>query len=218
VTAAAANPHLATETVTAGNPDATVAAVLVHGRDQDPDFMLEVAARVGLDAHVCYVLPAAADRSWYPGRFHDPIDANEPWLGWSIEALGTAVTVARGAGRPLSRIALVGFSQGACIVAELLARRPEAYGGAAVLTGALFGEPRPDRPPARSLPGLPMFFGIAEDDDWIPEPAARATVAAFRRAGARCDLRVYPPGEHGVTDDEVTAVRAMLTDLMEPSP
>ncbi len=29
--------------------------------------MLEVAGRVGLDDSVAYVLPRAADRSWYPG-------------------------------------------------------------------------------------------------------------------------------------------------------
>jgi phospholipase/carboxylesterase len=211
-----ANPHLATAPVTAGNPDAAVAAVLVHGRDQDPAFMLDVAARIGLEDRVAYVLPRAAERSWYPGRFYDPMQDNEPWLGWSLEALGAAVTVARGPGRPLRRIALVGFSQGACIVAEHLARRPEPYGAAAILTGALFGEPEADRVPVGSLAELPMFFGIAQDDDWIPVPAVRATVAAFQRAGAACELRVYEPGEHGVNDDEAAAVRALLTDLMEP--
>jgi predicted esterase len=218
VTIATANPHLATETVTAGKPDAAVAAVLVHGRDQDPDFMLEVAGRIGLDDAVAYVLPRAAERSWYPGRFYDPMHDNEPWLGWSLEALGAAVTAARGPGRPLSRIALVGFSQGACIVAEHLARRPEPYGAAAILTGALFGEPETSRLPAGPLGGLPMFFGIAEDDDWIPLPSVRETVAAFQRAGARCDLRVYGRGDHGVTDDEAAAVRALLIDLLEQSP
>ena|SRR6266511_201992 len=215
VTAETGNPHLATEWVTAGNPAAKVAAVLVHGRDLDPEFMLEVAGRVGLDDSVAYVLPRAAERSWYPGRFHDPMQDNEPWLGWSLEAIGAAVTAARGPGRPLPQIALVGFSQGACILAEHLARRPEPYGAAAILTGALFGEPEADRLPAGSLAGLPMFFGIAEDDDWIPVPAVRATVGAFRRAGARCELRVYPPGEHGVNDDEAAAVRTLLTDLLE---
>jgi phospholipase/carboxylesterase len=215
---ATANPHLATQTLTAGNPDAGVAAVLVHGRDQDPDFMLEIAGRIGLDESVAYVLPRAAERSWYPGRFYDPMHDNEPWLGWSLEAISAAVTVARGSGRTLARIALVGFSQGACIVAEHLARRPEPYGAAAVLTGALLGEPAAIRMPAGSLGGLPMFFGIPEDDDWIPLSAVHKTVAAFRRAGARCELRVYPPGEHGVNDDEAAAVRALLTYLMEQAP
>jgi phospholipase/carboxylesterase len=210
-----ANPHLATETVTAGNPDADVAAVLVHGRDLDPEFMLEVAGRIGLDDDVAYVLPRAAERSWYPGRFYDPMQENEPWLGWSLEAIEAAVALARGPGRPLTRIALVGFSQGACIVAEHLARRPAPYGAAAILTGALFGEPEADRMPVGSLAGLPMFFGIARDDDWIPLAAVRESVSAFQRAGARCELRVYEPGEHGVNDDEAAAVRALLTDLLE---
>jgi phospholipase/carboxylesterase len=212
-----ANPHLSTETATAGAPGAAVAAVLVHGRDQDPEFMLdEVVRRLGLDDDVAYVLPRAAERSWYPGRFYDPMEDNEPWLGWSLEAIEAAVAQARGDRRTLPAIALVGFSQGACIVAEHLARRPQPYGAAAILTGALFGTPA-DRMPVGSLGGLPIFFGIAHEDDWIPVDAVRATVAAFQRAGARCDLHVYDDEEHGVNDDEVVAVRNLLTDLLERS-
>jgi phospholipase/carboxylesterase len=217
ITNMTANPHLDTETVTAGNPNAGVAAVLVHGRDQDPAFMLEIAGRLGLDDDVSYVVPRAAGRSWYPGRFYDPMEDNEPCLGWALAAIEAAVARASTGGRALPRIALVGFSQGACIVAEHLARRPEPYGAAAILTGALFGTPGADRMPAGSLDGLPMFFGIAEDDDWIPVEAVRRTVEAFQRAGARCELHVYDDEEHGVNDDEVAAVRTLLTDLMERS-
>jgi phospholipase/carboxylesterase len=211
------NPHLRTETATAGNPEAVVAAVVVHGRDQDPEYMLDrLVARLRLDDDVAYVLPRAADRSWYPGRFYDPMEDNEPCLGWSLEAIEAAVARARGGGRTLPRVALIGFSQGACIVAEHLARRPEPYGAAAILTGALFGTPA-DRMPAGSLGGLPMFFGIAEDDDWIALDAVRETVEAFQRAGARCELHIYDDQEHGVNDDEIVAVRTLLTDLLERS-
>jgi predicted esterase len=210
-----ANPHLSTETASAGDPGAAVAAVLVHGRDQDPEYMLEaVVGRLGLDDDVAYVLPRAADRSWYPGRFYDPMQDNEPCLGWSLQAIEAAVEQARDAGRSLPAIALVGFSQGACIVAEHLARQPQPYGAAAILTGALFGSPG-ERLPVGSLGGLPMFFGIAKDDDWIPVDAVRATVEAFQRAGARCDLHVYDDQEHGINDDEIVAVRTLLTDLLE---
>jgi phospholipase/carboxylesterase len=217
ITNMTANPHLSTEPVRAGNPDARVAAVLVHGRDQDPEFMLEAARRLALDDEVAYVLPRASGRSWYPGRFYDPMEDNEPCLGWSLEAIEAAVAQARGDRRTLPAIALVGFSQGACIVAEHLARRPEPYGAAAILTGALFGTPDAERMPAGSLGGLPMFFGIAEDDDWIPVAAVRDTVVAFQRAGARCDLHVYDDEEHGINDDEIAAVRSLLTDLLERS-
>ena len=216
ITNMTANPHLSTETAEAGDPGAAVAAVLVHGRDQDPDFMLEIAQRLDLDDAVAYVLPRAAERSWYPGRFHDPLEDNEPWLGWSLQAIEAAVTQARDRGRSLPRVALVGFSQGACLVAEHLARRPEPYGAAAILTGALFGTPA-DRLPVGSLGGLPMFFGIAESDDWISVDAVRDTVEAFQRAGARCELHVYDHQEHGVNDDEIVAVRTLLTELLERS-
>jgi phospholipase/carboxylesterase len=210
------NPHLRTETASAGDPGAAVAGGLFHGRGKDPEFMLEVARRLGLDDAVAYVLPRAADRSWYPGRFYDPMEDNEPWLGWSLEAVEAAVVQARGGRRSLPDLALVGFSQGACIVAEHLARRPEPYGAAAILTGALFGTAA-ERLPVGSLGGLPMFFGIAQGDDWIPVDAVRDTVEAFRRAGARCDLHVYDEQDHGVNDDEILAVRTLLTDLLERS-
>jgi predicted esterase len=71
--------------------------------------------------------------------------------------------------------------------------------------------------PVGSVGGLPMFFGIAQDDDWIPVDAVRDTVEAFRRAGARCDLHVYDDQEHGINDDEIVAVRTLLTDLLERS-
>ena len=159
--------------------------------------MLAVAQRLELDDRVAYVLPRAAERSWYPGRFHDPMEDNEPWLGWSLQAVEAAVALARGAGRRSPSIALVGFSQGACIVAEHLARRPEPYGAAAILTGALFGRAA-DRLPVGSLGGLPMFFGIAEGDDWISLDAVRATVEAFQRAGALLRAaRLSQPGAWG---------------------
>lgn len=213
--AVSANPHLTTETLTAGNPDAAVAAVLFHGRDQDAEWMLDVARRIDLDDAISYILPRAAERSWYPGRFYDPMEDNEPWLGWSLQAIEAAVALAASRARPRSRIALVGFSQGACILAEHLARRPEPYGATAILTGALFGTPDLERVPVGSLDGLPMFFGIAEKDDWIPIEAVRDTVAAFQRTGARCELRVYDDEEHGVNDDEVAAVRGLLLSLLE---
>jgi phospholipase/carboxylesterase len=213
--AVTANPHLTTETLTAGSHDAAIAAVLLHGRDHDSEWMRDVARRIDLDDSVLYVLPRAADRSWYPGRFYDPLEDNEPWLRWSLEAIEAAVAATA---RPHTHVALVGFSQGACILAEHLARRPEPYGAAAILTGALFGTPDLERVPLGSLDGLPMFFGIAETDDWIPIEAVRDTVAAFRRAGARCELRVYDDEEHGVNDDEVAAVRGLLLSLLEVTP
>ena len=105
--------------------------------------------------------------------------------GWSLQAIEAAVDEARGGRRALPAVALVGFSQGACIVAEHLARRPEPYGAAAILTGALFGTPR-RRPDAGGLARRPAHvLRDRRGDDWIPVDAVRETVEWPSSAPAR---------------------------------
>jgi phospholipase/carboxylesterase len=106
---------------------ARMAALLVHGRDQDEREMLDVAARLGV-AEVAYVLPIAAGRSWYPGRYFDPLPVNEPWLERALDACDAAVARAHRAGMPDERIVVAGFSQGALDDAVATARAFEAVG------------------------------------------------------------------------------------------
>ena len=209
-----ANPHLSTETVLAGNPGAAVAAVLLHGRDQDPEFMLAVAQRLELDDEVAYVLPRAAGRSWYPGRFYDPMEDNEPWLGWSLEAVEAAVAQARGAGRrrPASPSSASRRAPASSPSTSPAGRSPTAPppSSPAPCSGA-----GADRMPAGSLGRAADVLRDRRGRRLDPLDAVRDTVEAFQRAGARCELRVYHNQEHGVNDDEIVAVRTLLTDLLE---
>lgn len=125
----------------AGPPaeEARAAAVVLHGRDQDPDYMLEhLVARLGTE-DVAFWLPSAAGHAWYPGRFFDPREVNEPWLEHSLDACEAAVAQLLAADTEPDRIVLAGFSQGACVVADFLALRPRAFAGVALLTGSLTG-------------------------------------------------------------------------------
>jgi phospholipase/carboxylesterase len=171
--------------------------------------MLDVAERLELD-DVAYLLPVAAERSWYPGRYFDPVSENEPHLTWAIEACEAALAAAHAAGVPDQRIVLGGFSQGACVVAELLARRPRPLAGAAVLTGSLLG--RPAERTVAPQDGLRMFFGLSRYDEWIALADARATAQAFGRAGADVVFEIYEDREHHVSDRAVDGLRALLTD------
>jgi phospholipase/carboxylesterase len=204
------NPHLARAPVAAGHSlaDARMVGVLVHGRDQDECTMLDVVERLRLD-DVGYVLPVAANRSWYPGRYFDPVTENEPYLSWAIEACQAALATARAAGVPDQRIVLGGFSQGACVVAELLARGSRPIAGAAVLTGSLLGRPA-DRTPA-PLDGLPMFFALSSYDEWIALADAQATARAFERMGADVVFEIYEDREHHISDQAVAGLRTLLT-------
>jgi predicted esterase len=185
-------------------------AVLVHGRDQDASLMLDVIDRLGL-SDVAYVLPVATQRSWYAGRYFDPRATLEPQLGPALAAIETALTTVAGEGIPLDRVVLGGFSQGACLAAELIARawarRPLA--GLAVLTGSLLGTPYERQVTAR-LDGLPVYASCATDDAWISLADARATAGALAAAGARVLFEELDDTEHHVSDRAVAGLRALL--------
>jgi phospholipase/carboxylesterase len=161
------------------------------------------------DPDVAYVLPAASGGSWYPARFHEPRIANEPWLGQALEAVETAIADVLGAGVPAERVVLAGFSQGGCLVADLVARTPRPYAGVAVLTGALIGSEDDVTPPA-PLDGLPVFMETSRYDDWVPLERVEATARALEAAGARVDLQVADDPEHRIRDAAVAGVRALL--------
>ena len=197
------NPHLVAPPVTVGPPvaDARRVAVVVHGRDQDPEYMLEhLVAR--LDApDVAFVLPVAAERSWYPARYFDPREANEPWLGHALAVVEAAI----GDVEP-ERVVLAGFSQGACLVADLLARAPRRFAGVAILTGAFIG-PHPE---VAGLDGVPVFMESSRYDEWVALADVEATATALEAAGARVELQVSDDREHRIRDAAVAGVRALL--------
>src|SRR5207244_10961971 len=62
--------------------------------------------------------PQAAGGTWYPRRFLDPVESNEPWLSAALGAVGNVVGMVEEAGVPAESILLLGFSQGACLRSE----------------------------------------------------------------------------------------------------
>jgi phospholipase/carboxylesterase len=187
-----------TEPVVLG-PEAGPTAVLVHGRGSGPETMLDLAGRLAAAGMRC-VLPAAAGGTWYPQRFTAPLADNEPWLTDALAALDTHVD---------GDASLVGFSQGACLVLEYVARHPRRYHAVAALSGGLIGaDDELTRP--RGLDGTPLLLTVAEGDDWIPIERARESAEILAAAGARVDLRVFRPSSHAIRAEEADAVAALV--------
>jgi phospholipase/carboxylesterase len=209
-----ANPRPASGTVVAGEPlrSASLAVVALHGRDQDPRWMLEnLVWQLDLP-RAAFILPEAENNTWYPGRFFDREEENEPWVRGALATCASAIGIAEEAGLAVDRIALAGFSQGACLVAELLAREPRAYAAAAILTGGLFGTEDQVHVPRASLDGVPILITGHADDDWVPVPRVERTAQLLREAHARVQLCIYDDPEHQINDDEVAAVRRLLVE------
>jgi phospholipase/carboxylesterase len=184
-------------------------AVLVHGRTQDPTYMLEHLVLPIDDPDVAYVLPAASGGSWYPGRYYEPRIVNEPSLGHALEAVEAAIAGVLDAGVPPQRIVIAGFSQGGCLVADAIARNPRPYAGVALLTGALIGAEDDLTKPA-PLEGLPVFMESSRHDEWVALDHVEATATALEAAGARVELQVSDDREHRIRDAAVAGVRALL--------
>jgi predicted esterase len=204
------NPHLDQPPVTAGAPlaGAGAAALVVPGRGQTPDYMKAVLDRVALP-ELAYLLPAAADNTWYPQGFLQPVEVNQPRLDQALETVEVMLGRIADAGVPAERTFLVGFSQGACLLSEFLVRNPRRFGGAAILTGGYAG---PDRREANgSLAGLPVFLGTSRYDEWVPLSRAEETAELLRAMGADVTFRVYDDREHLVNDDEIAQVRRLLS-------
>ncbi len=197
-----------------------VCTVLLHGRGRNAAEMIDLAARLALP-EMPFVAPDAIEGTWYPESFLAPRARNEPALSRAlghVEAIVRALEDEDGIGR--ERVALVGFSQGACLAVEHVFRTATTpatrYGALAALTGGLIGPPETtwSAPPGR-LDATPVLLATSDVDEWVPLARVEATASVFRALGARVDLRVYPGRSHAVSDDEIRATRELLAPLLE---
>lgn len=211
-----ADPHGGIAPLFAGVPldMAAWAMVLVHGRGGSPEGMLPIARAAGA-TDAALIAPRAAGGSWYPGRFLAPIAENEPWLSSAIASVTASVRIAIESGITRERVVLVGFSQGACLSLEFVARAAAdaslRFGGVAAFAGALVGADDEQRRTLRgSLDGTPVFLSVGDDDEHIPEARVRETNDIFSALGALAEMRVYPGVGHTIVGDQIQALRRMI--------
>jgi len=208
-------PHEGRSVLRAGAPleEARAAAILVHGRGGAATDMLGLAAELGV-GDLAFLAPRATGGTWYPYSFLAPLSANEPGLSSALAVLDEVVGGLAASGIAPERVALVGFSQGACLALEFVARRGRPYGGVAGLSGGLIGPPGTPRDYPGSLEGTPVFLGCSDVDPHIPLARVEETAAVLGRLGARVTTRIYPGMGHTVNDDELAHLRALLADLV----
>ena len=188
---------------------ARLTMIMVHGRGASAEDMLSLAAELGT-TDVAYLAPQAAGRTWYPSSFLSPIQDNEPGISSGLRVLAGLVDGLVAQQIPYARIALLGFSQGACLSLEFAARHPRRYAAVVGLSGGLIGPPGTPRDYPGSLDGAPVFLGCSDIDAHIPLARVRETAEVFRRMEASVDERIYPRMGHTVNEDEIKAVNALL--------
>ncbi|HEY9249464.1 MAG TPA: dienelactone hydrolase family protein [Rariglobus sp.] len=210
--------HDATNTLRLGAPLAKARGVviLVHGRGssaEDITGLVRVLRDPASAKDLAYLAPEAANNSWYPQRFLAPPAHNEPWLSSALGVIDTLVAEALAAGIPSGRIALVGFSQGACLSLEYAARHPRRYAFVAGLSGALIG-PTDTARDCVDLQQTPVLLGCADHDAHIPLDHVEHSATALAAFNADVTKQIYPGSAHTVFQPEADWLKNQSARLL----
>lgn len=210
----ATNPHAGQPVLQTGVPldKANAVMIMVHGRGASARDILSLTTEFERD-DITYLAPQAACGTWYPYSFLAPLAQNEPYLSSALGVLGALVTQVESAGFRSDQIMFLGFSQGACLSSEFVARNAKRYGGVFVLSGGVIGPDGTPRDYAGSLDGTPVFLGCSDVDFHIPKERVLESAEVFRGLGAEVDARLYPKMGHTINEDELKAVRAIMAKV-----
>jgi predicted esterase len=152
---------------------------------------------------MAYLAPQAQDNTWYPYSFLSPIVQNEPGITSGLQAVADVVAQVEASGIPTDKIILGGFSQGACLASEFVARHPKRYGGLLVFSGGVIGPLGMARHYNGSLDGTPVFMGCSDVDFHIPVERVEETADLLTQLGGKVSKKIYPGMDHTIIQDEI---------------
>ena len=191
--------------------EADRAGILLHGRSRTKQEMLDLTGALDIGG-VRWIAPYAVGGLWYPGRYMEPLESNEPQLTRSVERCHWLVLDSAEGGRLApEQIFIVGFSQGACIAIEYALRHPSSVVAVVAFSGCLMGPPGTKwKPAGGSLKGLNVFLSGSDVDEWISEERTRETARVLKKLGADVEMHVYAGRPHVVSKEELAAAKRFL--------
>jgi predicted esterase len=212
------HPHGGQRVLLGGAPldSATGGLIAIHGRGAVAEDIIALAREV-TPPGFSILAPQAAGNTWYPYRFLEPTERNEPYLSSALRIVADLIAQLGEQGIPSERVALLGFSQGACLALEAAARHARRYAGVIAFSGGLIGPPGTLFDFPGSLDRTPVFIGSSDVDPHIPKERVEESAVALQRLGAVVDVRLYPGMGHTVNRDELEAARSILDDAFGPS-
>jgi len=189
------------------------AVVLIHGRGASAEDILGLADEFDLPK-LAYLAPQAAEHTWYPYSFLEPLQQNQPWLDSALMLVAKTIQRAITAGIERDQIAIVGFSQGACLATEFVARNAARYGGVIAYTGGLIGPPGTKFVYSGELLGTPCFLGAGDPDPHVPWKRVEESASVLSALGGVVTLRRYPGLPHTINQDEIEHAKTILRRLV----
>lgn len=197
--------------VITGRPilEAKKALILLHGRGASAADILSLSAYFPVK-DFALIAPQATNNTWYPYSFLMPPAQNEPWLSSAILLIKNQVDELNDAGITSENIYFTGFSQGACLTLEFVARNATRYGGIAAFTGGLIGDKIYPENYKGDFNSTPVFIGTSDPDPHVPVQRVYATSNILKKMNADVTEKIYPNLGHTINDDEINIANALI--------
>lgn len=204
--------HNPTNFRTAGKSleEAQKVMILVHGRGSSAQDILSLSDYIQ-DKTFAFIAPQAQDNTWYPYSFLRPIEENEPYLSSALTILlSLRARLQSDFNFKLPQLYWMGFSQGACLLLEFVARNASQYGGVFGLSGGLIGPHTTLHNYNGSFADMPLFLGCSDRDTHVPKQRVLESERVFQQMGAKVTTKLYPHFPHSINEDELNIVNLLI--------
>ena len=192
--------------------NAAKALIMIHGRGGSAADIMSLSAHLHV-ADYALVAPQATNHTWYPYSFVAPPQQNEPWLSSALALLQDLVAEITGTGVTTENIYFTGFSQGACLTLEFVARRAAKYGGVAAFTGGLIGDKLYTDNYHGDFSGTPIFIGSSDPDPHVPVQRVVETAKVLRSMHAEVTEILYDNMGHTIIQEEIDLVNKLMFNV-----
>lgn len=182
--------------------EADKALVMIHGRGGNAEDILSLSSHLNV-ADYALLAPEATNYTWYPQSFLVNPDLNEPWLSSALSVLLTLEDEIKDNGINEENLFFLGFSQGACLTLEYVARNAKQYGGVVAFTGGLIGDQLYKDHYGGNFSGSPIFIGTSDPDPHVPVARVHETVELLKTMNANVLKKVYDNMGHTISQDEI---------------
>jgi predicted esterase len=192
--------------------EAKAAMIMIHGRGASAESIISLASEIEMVNDITFLAPQAQGFTWYPFSFLVPKEQNQPGLNSGLQAVADAISKAEELGFSKDKIFLLGFSQGACLASEFVARHPDTYAGLFVFSGGLIGDTLHPELYEGDLQQTPVFMGCSDVDFHIPVDRVHDSESILLSLNANVTKVIYPNMGHTINQDEIDHMNRIIRD------
>ncbi|HLW49795.1 MAG TPA: dienelactone hydrolase family protein [Sphingobacteriaceae bacterium] len=185
------------------------ALIMIHGRGGTAADIMGLSSSLKAD-DFAILAPQATHHTWYPLSFLAPVAQNQPWLGSALEVIGQTVQTAIDHGIKPENIYFFGFSQGACLSLEFLARNAKRYGGAVAIIGGVIGREINRNNYHGNFQQTPILLATSNPDFHVPLERVQETAGIFAEMNADVTTKVFENAGHTIKQAHIDLANELV--------